>query len=531
MKYLGYIQFIVFVLLIWLGWQMIDRITFREEMKTPLGAALQSAKNNRKELEKVLRHYQKNPTDSLKYKAACFLIENMPFYTYSYGEQLENYKSYYAWLKVRKSKTAQQISDSVKKVFGPMKEPKKKCDIMEIDSAYLCHNIDWAFKVWQEQPWGKNIPFETFCEYLLSYRIGDEPLAYWRETYYEKYNSLLDSLRMSSTLDKEDPLVAARYLMARLPDKKTFYTSIAPFSFGHIGPEFVQYQVGSCKELTDFQIYLFRALGIPCAIDYLPARNDTNAGHFWVIVWDKNGEGYMSDFMTYLTRVRKCALYRQGGAAKMYRYTFSVNRELHEQMAQYGEEVHPFWHIPKFKDVTFDYAYSYQKNLTIPLEKQYKDKRDGKIAYLCASNRDRWNPIDWTEYDAGHLAFRYVRKGAVLRVATYENGSLHFLTDPFYLDKETNSPHYYSVGKKTQDMVLYAKFNLKEESSFRNRMIGGVFTGSSRSDFLDEDTLFIIQSKPARLNTAVKCWSDKEYRYLRYIGRPKAQCNVSDVTF
>ena len=53
MKYLGYIQFIVLVLFIWLGWQIIDRITFREEMITPLGAALQSAKNNRKELERV----------------------------------------------------------------------------------------------------------------------------------------------------------------------------------------------------------------------------------------------------------------------------------------------------------------------------------------------------------------------------------------------------------------------------------------------------------------------------------------------
>ena len=214
MKHLGYIQLIVLVLLVWLGWQMIDRIAFREETITPLEVALQSADNNRKELEKVLCHYQKNPADSLKYKAACFLIENMPFYTYSYGEQLENYKSYYAWLKVRKGKTAQQVADSVKKVFGPMKEPQKKRDIMEIDSAYLCHNIDWAFKVWQEQPWGKNISFETFCEYLLPYRIGDEPLAYWRETYYKKYNSLLDSLRMSGTLDKEDPLVAARYLMA-----------------------------------------------------------------------------------------------------------------------------------------------------------------------------------------------------------------------------------------------------------------------------------------------------------------------------
>ena len=49
-------------------------------------------------------------------------------------------------------------------------------------------------------------------------------------------------------------------------------------------------------------------------------------------------------------------------------------------MSQYGEKVHPFWHIPKFKDVTFDYAYSYQKNLVIPLEKQYKEKRSGRIA-------------------------------------------------------------------------------------------------------------------------------------------------------
>ena len=530
-KHLRYIQLIVLVLLVWLGWQMIDRIAFREETITPLEVALQSADNNRKELEKVLCHYQKNPADSLKYKAACFLIENMPFYTYSYGEQLENYKSYYAWLKVRKGKTAQQVADSVKKVFGPMKEPQKKRDIMEIDSAYLCHNIDWAFKVWQEQPWGKNISFEIFCEYLLPYRIGDEPLAYWRETYYKKYNSLLDSLRMSDTLDKEDPLVAARYLMARLPDKKTFFTSIAPFSFGHIGPEFVQYQSGSCRELTDFAVYLFRALGIPSAIDYLPVRGDGNASHFWVMLWDKNGEGYISDFMKNLIRVRKCSLYQKEGAAKIYRNTFSANRDLHKQMAQYGEEVYSFWRIPKFEDVTSDYAYSYQKELVIPLEKQYKDERSGRIAYLCASNRDRWIPIDWTVYDASRLAFRYVRNGSVMRVATYEDGTLCFLTDPFYLDKETNFPHYYSIGKKTQDMVLYAKFNLKEENSFRNRMIGGIFTGSNRSDFSDEDTLFIIQGIPNRLNTTVKSWSDKGYRYLRYFGPPKGACNVAEVAF
>ena len=200
-------------------------------------------------------------------------------------------------------------------------------------------------------------------------------------------------------------------------------------------------------------------------------------------------------------------------------------------MAQYGEEVYSFWRIPKFEDVTSDYAYSYQKELVIPLEKQYKDERSGRIAYLCASNRDRWIPIDWTVYDASRLAFRYVRNGSVMRVATYEDGTLCFLTDPFYLDKETNFPHYYSIGKKTQDMVLYAKFNLKEENSFRNRMIGGIFTGSNRSDFSDEDTLFIIQGIPNRLNTTVKSWSDKGIVIYDILVLPKAHVMLQKSLF
>ena len=85
-----------------------------------------------------------------------------------------------------------------------------------------------AFKVWREQPWGKNVSFETFCEYILPYRIEDETLEYWREMYYEKYNSLLDSLRMSDVLDKEDPIVAAKYLRDRLLDKEHYFTSTSP---------------------------------------------------------------------------------------------------------------------------------------------------------------------------------------------------------------------------------------------------------------------------------------------------------------
>lgn len=531
MRRWGYIQLIFIVLFIMLGWHVIDRIVLKEESFSFLDTALQSAGNNRKELEKVLHYYRINLADSLKYKAACFLIENIPFYTYSDGEQLENYKSYYTWLKKSKGKTPQQVVDSIKKIYGPMKEPSKKRDIMEIDSAYLCHNIDWAFKVWQEQPWGKNISFETFCEYILPYRIGDEPLSYWRETYYEKYNSLLDSLRMSDSLDIEDPVVAANYLISKLPDKSYYYTSVTPYPFGHIGSEYVQYLSGTCREVTDFGVYLFRALGIPCAIDFVPVRSYINAGHFWLTTWNKDGEEYMTDFPQKLRPVRKNWWYRWDDSSKVYRYTFSVNRDLYEQMAKYGEEVYPFWRLPKFTDVTYGYGYNFKKELVIPLEKQYKTKRSGKIAYLCVSDRDRWTPVDWTTYDAGHLAFQHVRNGSFMRVATYENGTLCFLTDPFYVDKHSNEICYYPAGKEKEDVVLYAKCDIGRENMFRDRMIGGVFEGSNHPDFSEKDTLFIIQGRPNRLNTTVKSWSDKEYRYLRYFGPPRSACNIAEVAF
>lgn len=46
--------------------------------------ALRQAGENRSQLEQVLDHYR---NDSLKYKAACFLIANMPGH-YSYGGEV-----------------------------------------------------------------------------------------------------------------------------------------------------------------------------------------------------------------------------------------------------------------------------------------------------------------------------------------------------------------------------------------------------------------------------------------------------------
>ena len=58
-----------------------------------LEQALEQAGTNRAELEKVLRHYR---DDTLKYRAACFLIENMPYHSYKEGKALEQYRKYFS---------------------------------------------------------------------------------------------------------------------------------------------------------------------------------------------------------------------------------------------------------------------------------------------------------------------------------------------------------------------------------------------------------------------------------------------------
>ena len=59
----------------------------------------------------------------------------------------------------------QQIVDSLKKADGAfsLRLLSHKYDIQNIDSALLVHNIEWAFKVWQEQRGERMFVLMTFA--------------------------------------------------------------------------------------------------------------------------------------------------------------------------------------------------------------------------------------------------------------------------------------------------------------------------------------------------------------------------------
>ena len=162
-------------------------------------------------LRHVLELYE---GDSLKQQAALFLISNLACHEgVASGDMGAVYKAYELFGTGKF--TYQQAMDSAAKVYGVSgaRNITMKKDIY-IDPAYLVTNIEWAFKVWREQPWGKNVPFGQFCEYVLPYRVGNEELVPWREKLYYQFMPIIEKHKNDSDIVK--PTYAAHLVLDSL---------------------------------------------------------------------------------------------------------------------------------------------------------------------------------------------------------------------------------------------------------------------------------------------------------------------------
>lgn len=222
--------------------------------------ALLFSKNNRPELEKVLNRYSQKPEDSLKYRAACFLIENMPYHSFYEGKSIETFKNAYQQAKTEGYMGQEAINQIVNNHHGiDYYKLNKVNDSHAVTAEYLISNIEHAFMVWQKQPWGKDVTFNDFCEFILPYRIEDEPLENWKEYYYNKYQPVLDSLLTTNKIEDAASIICD--YLTRDP-----WTFILNMPTPHLGADYLfTERSGSCRDRCDLATYVMRSLGIPGA--------------------------------------------------------------------------------------------------------------------------------------------------------------------------------------------------------------------------------------------------------------------------
>jgi hypothetical protein len=203
-----------------------------------------------------LKHYGRNPSDSLKLRAAEFLIVNMPDKESRYYDApLENVAS--ALLRWTSSSDKQLIRDA----YG-LGELIVREDVKYITDDYLIENIELAFKVWQEQPWGKYISFDTFCEDILPYRVSTEPLENWRAKALASFHDLNLSFRKQPDISAVEACTQLNRLLPQFRIDKDFM----PMSYSML----MATTRNTCNGIAAVTIFAMRALGIPVIQDYTP---------------------------------------------------------------------------------------------------------------------------------------------------------------------------------------------------------------------------------------------------------------------
>jgi hypothetical protein len=251
-----------------------------------LEETLSLADHNRGELEKVLNHYQDNP---LKYKAAVFLIENMPGKYTEDDRPFEDFEPMFdEWVnrKATNFYVTPEESDSMVLANGLASSKRVLQDIRHIKAAYLINNIDRSFEVWTSTPWGKKIPFEVFCEEILPYRLTTEALENWRDIILEQYRPLYDSLQ-TSNINLLSACIRIFEAMGLEWDGINKFSALLPetnYRMIH------KLKTGPCSERVKYGIYVMRAFGIPINWDYTPQWPFRSMGHDWVSVWADNGQ-------------------------------------------------------------------------------------------------------------------------------------------------------------------------------------------------------------------------------------------------
>jgi len=460
------------------------------------------SEDNRKKFRAVIDYYQA-PEDSLKLKAAYFLIDNMSNHYY------QEIRPRRKWEKIL------LLSDSLIKIGEKNYDKKmreefysqgkftydKRLDAQTITSSDLIDNIDMAFKVWSK-PWNKFLGFNDFCNFILPYRSKNEPIDIGlRKKVYTKYfNKLYDSIPFSDMLDIAKGF--STYSKNKLITLVQSDLSIEDIEKGRIT---------TCIGESTMINFKARALGIPAVTDFTFWPN-ANGNHYWsVIPFSKDSILYADGNFFFRTP----GSYKlRNKIAKIYRYMYGAQEETSEIRFQ-EKDNKTFLLNPNLMDVTSQYFETTDVNMDLKTI-------EGKIfqnAYLCIFNNKKWSPIAFAKVnDNNNITFKNIGRECIFIIVYIEGNRLIPASNAFSINKDGKISMHVSDTSKKRNIRLKRKTKLKNRViNYGNRLRGSVFQLSNTSDFknsidvyriLDTDTIITPRMIDLNLN--------KTYRYARY---------------
>lgn len=465
--------------------------------------ALEQAENNRTELEKILSHYKKDPE---KLRAARFLIANTPFY-YSYqGAVLDTLKQI---------KSRGYVTEEIKKKwrnFDFRSLPKLR-DVKVITADLLIENIDYAFKAWQERPWAKYYSFEEFCEYILPYRIEDEPLEKWRAVYYHRYAPVLDSLYNGT-----DVVEAAKVIVHYL--KKEGFNNTNDFTLPHLGAIYLlENRTGYCRENCDIAWYVLRALGIPVATDQYCVSPSYQSRHFWSALIDTTKQVVSFNYIEKEMERGKSDGRKKG---KVYRRCFGVQPLKYDIDIQ-NKNIPALFRNSFIKDVTHEYFG--ENELSVILEKTI----DVPYIYLAIYDVGQYVPIDIAEVNNSKATFHSLESGVIYHPVYYKDGKLLPVSYGILMEDSCSNTFIPDIHKSRQ-VILRRKYPMVNTHFFFGRAVGTKIEGDITRDFETANMLYSVVDTPEINYNEIILPEERYCRYIRYSAPENRQIELAELS-
>ncbi len=476
---------------------------------TPLEQAKQFAGSNQVELEKVLQHYTLNPKDSLKLRAAKFLIENMPYHYYLDGPEVKDYYNMADTLFYKIGKAVNFLErDSLVKIIAVNKDPGKRTPIYDINvikADMLISHIDCAFKT-LEYPWTKELSFEDFCEYILPYRLINEPIEDWMPIYQEHLKTVTDSLIMSNAADTSICVFFIPHIIPIYPEltEYSFKTDLKP-------SQYIRLKAGSCSEINALGAYTLRSIGIPVLWDFTPQWANRSRGHDWNAIW-VGSKCYPFQFGENVRFGNHLKSRRHDKLSKIYRKMYSIQDES-LAMQKVSEEIPSFFQDPFLKDVSE--LYCEVTDITIDLIIPAPEKK--QIAYLMVFNNQEWVPIDWGHIKKGKAQFKKVRNDVVYLTMYYHDKKFYSASNPFYINTSNQIIQLTPQKDKKSTVLLNRKYPNFDTRVLRDRLPGGRFQAANRSDFSDAVNIHVIDTVSDAVPQIITFEKPVSCQYFRYL--------------
>ncbi|MCF0185030.1 MAG: discoidin domain-containing protein [Bacteroidaceae bacterium] len=489
-----------------------------------LEEALEIAVDNREELEKVLEHYE---GDSLKLKAARFLIENMPgHYSYADTNAIVRYSSVVDSLTyIMKDRDKKEICDSINAVAIQMGIPnlKKRFDIEFVPADYLIRNIDDAFDSWQNGPWAKHLAFDDFCEYLLPYKIEElQLLDDWRSRLKTFHTGNLKELEYCDVFCNS-AFAACKQVNNKLREfMNPDHTQSVQYPQMRIESS-ASIPFGTCDNYAVIASAVMLSAGIPVVRDFTPQWAYRSQGHSWNVVLANDGKKIpFSGVCTTPGDAHKL----DEKMTKVYRHTYAMNQELVDLNRK--EKYVPILFRNIFmKDVTDEYISN--KDILIDV-----GECGSNYVYLSVFDDRDWSPIAYAKLNKGKCCFKEMGLECVYQAFCYnESGERLLIGEPFFLDYSGEVRYFQANEEERTTLTLKRKYPVLEYVYwYLTRLEGGEFQASNDKDFKTFALIHKIEDCHAVGYDIDVPDTLPAYRYWRYFSNKKGNlCTMAEMSF